>query len=199
MQTVNTTRDMSDNSVDQSIESMDQLMTISNDDLRHRLENEFDFSCGPITASTRSVYLKKLVKLIEEKHENNVGSDSLHKNGSTEQTTEEEDEPQTTARVSAIRQSPKRNRSSPRRPVDNEVLSLPTKTSTPKNRRQSSAAANKRTTSTAKSRKTLAVMPSMEPIMTAPIEPQMRTNTNSHSSNLNNYSSESSENEDKKR
>src|SRR5437868_11448278 len=43
------------------------LITLSDDDLRYRLEVEFAFTCGPITESTRSVYLNKLVKLIEKK------------------------------------------------------------------------------------------------------------------------------------
>lgn len=164
---------MSDQSEDQSVSAVDQL---SNDELRSRLQNEFSFDCGPITASTRDVYLKKLFKLMSQRQETEP------QNGNSEHS-----EP--------VRSSPARqSRASPRRPAERDVTPTQVKVSTPKTRRQSSAVSNKKNTSSAKTRKTIS---HSDDSFVVPLEPPPGSQTNSHPSSLNNYSSESSENEDK--
>ena len=171
---------MGDKSADQSVSAMDQL---SNDELRFRLQNDFGFDCGPITASTRDVYLKKLVKLMAE-HQRNEPQNGNTDHSGTDQSP-----------AAPVRSSPSRQvRASPRRPAEREVTPPQAKATTPKTRRQSSAPSIKKNTSNAKSRKTIS---SINDPFVVPLEPSLGSQANSHPSSLNNYSSESSENEDK--
>ena len=43
---------------------LSDLANISDDQLRRRLESEFSYACGPITSTTKSVYLKKLQEFL---------------------------------------------------------------------------------------------------------------------------------------
>jgi membrane protein Man1 len=171
-----------------SVNNNENLNSLSNDLIRKRLEEEFGFDCGPITQSTRSVYLKKLKQLINERnkdinetnHQNNSNNDNNDLNATNDDfnsnnTTQ-------TMRLSTLRTPSQRN--SPRRKLEEEFGA--TKTSTPKNRRQSSnpMSSQSKTAANPKSgRKSI-------PVMSSP-----RIDANSHLS-LTNYSSESSENEE---
>ncbi|XP_054152889.1 uncharacterized protein LOC128951666 [Oppia nitens] len=168
---------------------MDEMKTLTNDELKHRLETDFQFSCGPITTSTRNVYLKKLVKLIQEREDINININNSHDNNHQNNGTDEgngNDDYESTVRLSA-KSSPSRTRNSPRRRLEEEQ-SVATKTSTPKNKRHSTQTVSTAKKSSSKSRKTIAFM--NEETAAGHLK-----ELNSHS--LNNYSSESSENDEK--
>jgi len=173
----------------------EDLKSLSNDSIRRRLEEEFHFDCGPITQSTRSVYLKKLIKLINEKqeepnqtnHQNNSNNDNDNDHDLMVNNEELNGQQRSQSMRSSTLRTPSQ-RNSPRRRLEEEFGTTSAKTSTPKTRRQTlnPISSIKKTTTTPKSgRKSLAAMS----------EPRIESNdNNSHS--LTNYSSESSENDE---
>lgn len=122
--------------------------TISDEELVRRLRDEFDFACGPVTGSTRGVYMKKLEKLVREREAND-------KNGYVDDSPSQNTKSRSPAR-----------RSSPRRRTRNNLPQLQesesvTPRSTPSTRRQSALTPkpqSKLTPSVSKTRKSLAAV-----------------------------------------
>lgn len=69
--------------VNKSINISDELVNITDAQLQKRLKDEFNFVCGPITGTTKSIYIKKLQELINSSTTTSTASTSTTKTKST--------------------------------------------------------------------------------------------------------------------